>query len=679
VALKEMSETGMSISMNWLMTSNGISDGFISEESTGETPAEQPEINYTPNPFVWPYINLDSPQDTGVGAAWQLMEFLDARDKGQILVIDAGFIDTGDLPEGTDVSGASWNTANSTNCGGSACPWHGTAVSHVAAATPDNDIGIAGSAGSHARLELLQLNSFSVRGVARLLGIILAAPLNGPPEVINLSGSVEVPPVLNVGVNRLIDPLIGRAHDFGLLIVAAAGNNGTNVDQRAELFGWTLPFERSTIIPCETRSVVCVGGLTYDSIRRHPNSNYGTDAEADSVDIYASYHFWIPKIEGDGTILNTNKLGQGTSYSAPFVSGVIAMMRSANPDLSAEDTVACLLNNAHTHGTTNSSGGNQRRLNAFASVNCAKSRLYSYPLIKILEPASDISVIGQTGINIQAASLGSDGKTLPIQWSSSIDGEFFGQVNNYTLLSIGEHVLTASVTDDDGNNVSETVEVTILNNPPTVEILSPTDGASFGEQQEISLRAHSNDIDSNGRLDDSQISWRVSGQSFTASGHNAQIPIGQLGIGDYTLIATANDGTDSVEQTRSFSIAECIGECPNVQITAPGNIIIDTKTSDDHGFYADVDFSVLATDDEDNNLSSTTIWRSVNSINGAPTTICSPIDIGGVTITCETFTQRLYLGENSADIEYIITASVTDSDGNTAGDTISVTLIFDLD
>ncbi len=676
VSLKEMSETGMSISMNWLMTPNGISDGDIAEESNAEIPSTPSGIEYFSNPFSWPYINLDSPQDTGVGAAWQLMEFLDVREQGQILVIDGGFIDTGDLPEGTNVSGASWGTENSTSCGGSSCLWHGTAVSHVAAATPDNNIGIAGSAGSHARLELLQLNSFTLRGFGRLLGLILAAPLNGPPEVINLSGSVEVPPVLNVGVNRLLDPLIGRAHDFGLLIVAAAGNDGTNVDQRAELFGWTLPFERSTIIPCETRSVICVGGLTYDSITRHPNSNYGTDLETDSVDIYASYEYWIPKIADDGTILNTNKLGKGTSYSAPFVSGIIAMMRSANPDLSAERTAQCLFNSAHTHGDTNSSGGSQRRVDAFAAVNCAK--FVNYPLIQILEPASDITVNGQTGINLRASSLGEDGKTLPVQWSSDLDGEILGQVDDFRLLSVGTHTLTANVTDADGNEASETVMVTVLNNPPTVEILSPTDGASFGERQAISLRAHSNDIDANGQLDDTQISWSITGNSFTAAGHNAQIPTGQLAVGNYELVVSANDGTDSVEQTSNFSIVECTGECPSVQITAPGDILIRTSTSDEHGVYADVDFSVLATDEEDNDISTDVIWRSVNSINGAPSTLCAPIDFGGVTVTCDTFTQRLYLGENSADIEYIITAEVFDSDGNSATDTISVKMVYDL-
>jgi len=280
VSFKEMAETGITVAANFLMESTGISDGSTTEESTGD-------VDYSSNAFTWPYMNLGSAQDTGIAAAWQLLEFIGSNRTQEILIVDGGFIQSEDLPAGSTILGSSWSVPNPSDCSsGDPCPWHGTNVSHVAAAIPDNGLGIAGSAGTHARLKLLQL--------------------------------------------------------------------------------WPLSaWEESSIIPCETSTVVCVGGLQWDSIVKHEASNYGSDAEADSVDIYTSYETWVPEYTDAGIYQNNAIKRGGTSYSAPLVSGVVALMKSANPGISARSVVNCLLTTAHTFGRTHPYGGNQRRLNAF--------------------------------------------------------------------------------------------------------------------------------------------------------------------------------------------------------------------------------------------------------------------------------------------------------------------------
>ena len=687
VSFKEMAETGITVAANFLMESTGISDGSTTEESTGD-------VDYSSNAFTWPYMNLGSAQDTGIAAAWQLLEFIGSNRTQEILIVDGGFIQSEDLPAGSTILGSSWSVPNPSDCSsGDPCPWHGTNVSHVAAAIPDNGLGIAGSAGTHARLKLLQLWPLSAEGMANLIVEALEAPLNGPPAVINVSSSVRVPPVLNVFVNGTLDPLMDFLHRRDVLVVASAGNKGINVDERfvGPVFGIRYPWEESSIIPCETSTVVCVGGLQWDSIVKHEASNYGSDAEADSVDIYTSYETWVPEYTDAGIYQNNAIKRGGTSYSAPLVSGVVALMKSANPGISARSVVNCLLTTAHTFGRTHPYGGNQRRLNAFEAVNCAAGRV-DYPLLELQQPSDGLSVLGREVINFEAISFGSDGRAPTIQWASNLDGNIItngsGAISSINFLSPGVHTLTAQVTDDDGSIRSESVQVTVLNNPPTVDIISIAEGASYFEGNAIPLVANSNDIDVQGKLEDNQITWAIVGNSFTAAGHSTEIPVGVLPIGDYTVTVTADDGNDSATDSVNFSVGPCIGNCPSINIVSPRTSVIRSYNNQDYNFVVrdgvlnvEIPFEGFATDTEDGNISTNIFWRSRSS-NGGVSVICapirnddplSPIDIN---ISCNVFTA--FFPSDFDPITYVITATITDSDGNTVSDTITLTVVTDL-
>jgi len=678
VALKESAETGMAVSVNFLMESDAISDGVTIEEANGSD-------GYSSNAFQWPYMNLGSAQDTGVGASWQLLELLGRENPQEIMIFDGGFIQSDDLPLNSQVLISDWGQANPGSCGGNPCPWHGTQVAHVAAALPDNGIGIAGSAGNHASLTLVQFWPITFRGLARFMGEALAAPFNGPPTVINVSASARIPLVANVALNAIMDPVSDFLHRNGVLIVASAGNDSRDVDKRWRgPFGRLYRFEDSTIIPCETSSVVCVGGLDWDQIVKADGSNYGSDAEADSVDIYSPYQTWAPTYDDVGNALNTIERISGTSFSAPFVSGIVALMRSANPNLSAQATVRCLLSTAHTFGRVHTGGGNQRRVNAFAAVNCALNNTVSYPLLTLQQPENGLTVFGGETIPLQASSLDSTGELLGIEWTSDIDGLVIingsGSQSDIQFLSPGTHTLTASVTGEDGTTRSESVEVTVQNNPPTVDIISPAEDGSIREGQLIRLVANSFDVESRGRLEESQISWRVEGTSFNAAGHVAEIPAGLLAIGDYTLTVTANDGDDTASQSINFSIGACSGECPTIAITSPTTTVVRSSARDENGaYYADFNFSGNAVDPEDGNLSTQIFWTVTND-SGNRTSLCFPITNNddplnpglGITIECDEFTARLYEGNN------LIEAQIVDEDGNVSIATIVITIILDL-
>ena len=176
-------------------------------------------------------------------------------------------------------AGAGWGSPSRAGCTSDSCLWHGTEVAHVAAGVPDNGVGVAGSAGVHAVLEPVQFSGFDLRGLGRIFGILLTAPLNGPPAVVNISGSVSVPAPFNVFLNRFLDPLFDRGLDLGIVVVVSAGNDGNDVDESRRFLLRTI--ETSTVVPCETSSVVCVGGLAWDSNSLDGDSNFGSEAESD--------------------------------------------------------------------------------------------------------------------------------------------------------------------------------------------------------------------------------------------------------------------------------------------------------------------------------------------------------------------------------------------------------------
>jgi serine protease len=89
------------------------------------------------------------------------------------------------------------------------------------------------------------------------------------------------------------------------------------------------------------------------SSARHPNSNYGSKPDDDdTVDIYGPYTLWTYEPDPSNATIPTNvtvTLQNGTSIAAPFVAGVAALIKAANPDLSTGDIERILRDTAETH------------------------------------------------------------------------------------------------------------------------------------------------------------------------------------------------------------------------------------------------------------------------------------------------------------------------------------------
>ena len=231
-----------------------------------------------------------------------------------------GIVDAGVYPDHPDLQGRilpGFNFVdNNTNTKDDSPSQHGTVVSLVAAARGNDGYGQAGVAWNVKILPVKSINSAgdgNSRWVAN--GIHWAAD-NGA-TVINLSlGGPDY--------SETVSREIGYAHAKNVSVVAAAGN---------------APSERD--YPADDPQVITVGASdTNNNPADFTSVVNKVDLAAPGVDIPA----FLPELGND------IYLKSGTSFSAPIVTGIVALMQSVHPGLRQEDAMAILKSTARDIG-----------------------------------------------------------------------------------------------------------------------------------------------------------------------------------------------------------------------------------------------------------------------------------------------------------------------------------------
>jgi subtilisin family serine protease len=177
--------------------------------------------------------------------------------------------------------------------------WHGTFVAGIVGAQNDNGEGIAGVAWNCMILPVKVLDNMGVGTTDKVASGILWAADNGA-AVINLSLGAET------GTETLRAAL-KYAYDKGVVIVAAAGNGNGNVFYPAAYDTYVLS----------------VAATDYNDARAE-FSNYGAriDVAAPGVRILSTLPMWF-----FGPDLLPYGYGDGTSFAAPHVSGLAALIK----------------------------------------------------------------------------------------------------------------------------------------------------------------------------------------------------------------------------------------------------------------------------------------------------------------------------------------------------------------
>ena len=201
-----------------------------------------------------------------------------------------GFVD--------DIHGWNFRTGQPDVYGDGTHASHGTLVAGVAGAVTHNALGIAG-AGWNAKIMLINAACDDSEALCRTLDGVVYASLMGA-DIINCSFGSTV-------FSEFSHRVYQAAFAEGALAVAAAGNNGINVDRKQHY-------------PAGFAITLSVGGTAQTSDRNL--YNYGR-----SVNVYApgsGIHGTLPG--------NRYGISSGTSVAAPLTSAVAALVRTAFPD-----------------------------------------------------------------------------------------------------------------------------------------------------------------------------------------------------------------------------------------------------------------------------------------------------------------------------------------------------------
>ncbi len=186
---------------------------------------------------------------------------------------------------------------------------HGTHVAGIAAAISQNGIGIAGVAGGAQILPVRVLNSKGAGSSITVANGILYAANHGA-DIINLSlgSSYE---------SRAIQDAVDYATEKGVLVIAAAGNDG---------------IKNKINYPAASRNVLAVAALDYDGEQFVETDFSSYDAELSHKIIHAPGY----RILSTGNTGNIYTYKSGTSMAAPFVAGMAALLKAEALSLSAQ-------------------------------------------------------------------------------------------------------------------------------------------------------------------------------------------------------------------------------------------------------------------------------------------------------------------------------------------------------
>ena len=667
VLASETADHGTEVAFNWVTASDDITGGRSMEG-----------VKENPNAFGWSFIRAGGPQDIGVGPAWQLLEHKGKlSNKVRIMIDDGGFYENPDFPSWRKIRKAQWNDAHP-------FVYHGTNVALTAMGRLDNGYGTAGPAGPVGELVAVAHADGMWDSLKRVRDMVDQEV----PHILNMSWSTDVTFAM-AAARSLYDRALGDIADDGVLAFAAASNDGRDVDSEA-CIGKTC-WETRLVYPCESSHVICVGGLAPNSSYKDLDSNYGTKTGTKTVEIYGPMRtvgLGNPRYPGTMAV-------NGTSFASPFVAGVAALVKAADPSLDAGQIWAIVRDTAHHDGVglPGVIDGHRRRINALDAVAAALGVKQEAPTVAITSPADNRQVVPGQWVELTAEAVDFKGTRLPVEWK--VDGVATGGPVTAPIgiepKALGERRITATAVDLNGKSATDEVTVRVLRPPPEVRIVHPAAGDSFSPSAQIALSGESGDAASHAALPNDAVRWSVRKSSgganlFAAKGHEAKLAAGLLPSGDYTATFVGDNGTTATA-TVAFKVRPA-----TVGQSEPEPVIVTPKAgtlTSTEGRPVAVTLKGVALDDEDGSVPGTRFRWTVAGPDGKQRVVCegsavpgaAPAGNGPVVVVpkdCKTVTTELASGYGlqTGGVKYTIRLRVWDSAGADTTTSVSVTVQF---
>ncbi len=224
--------------------------------------------------------------------------------------------------------------------------YHGTHVAGIIGAVGDNTIGISGVAQN---VQIMALKVFRPNGegyssdILEALDYIIKKKKSGVNIVaVNASYGGS-----NGSSGDSMSKAISKLGDLGIIFCAAAGNESINID--------LTPRYPATY---SAKNIISVAATNQDD-NLTTFSNYGKD----SVDVAA------PGINILSTYPdNQYAYMQGTSMATPNVTGVVALIKSLDPDATVDDIINTILKNVDKKSLLKDKVATSGRVNAYKAL-----------------------------------------------------------------------------------------------------------------------------------------------------------------------------------------------------------------------------------------------------------------------------------------------------------------------
>ncbi|MBP8270326.1 MAG: S8 family peptidase [Sphaerotilus sp.] len=487
----------------------------------------------TPNTAVVSSVNAESAWALTTGRADIVVAVLDSGVRfshpdldGKLLagydfVSEAVTSNDGDGRDANPTDPGDWITAdeNTTSptfggCGVQDSSWHGTQVAGLIGAATNNTTGMAGM-GRHVRVLPVRVlgkcggyDADIVAGMRWAGGLrVSGVPDNPTPaRVINLSlgevGSCTVgADATRPGVAKLYLDAINELRQAGVVVVASAGNDNGAVN-----------------MPGNCAGVVSVGGL------RHAGDKSGFSSLGPEVSIAAPAGncvnatgeclYPILSTTNTGTTgpacpshtTGSGSAGLGTSFSAPLVSGTVALMLSAQPTLTPNrvlellrstarafparpagaTTPACSTNSSilqvECHCTTATCGAGM--LDAGAAVRAAAGTSL---VARLGDSSTRIPLSSNTTLDASGSSTGAGRTLVGYQWritdGAAVAGFSSSTTGSVALLgALGSGLATVELTVTDSSGATSRSAAVLRTGTVPAAVCGPDENDAFASE-----------------------------------------------------------------------------------------------------------------------------------------------------------------------------------------------------
>ncbi|QDL53499.1 S8 family serine peptidase [Rhodoferax aquaticus] len=380
-----------------------------------------------------------------------------------------------------------WNT-NPTQCTTGNSSWHGTRVAGIIGAQGNNNAGIIGV--SHAA-RLLAVRVMGVCGGYTsdiAAGILWAIGVNDgslpvnshPAKVLNLSlGNRES----NCSVT--FQNAITAAFNANVTVVVAAGNEASYMGAPANCTGViAVSAHTRTGDLADYSNLGPISGAGPNPTLSAPGGGLGLTIAGDNSTIYSTSNTGTT-VPGSETYIG----GKGTSFAAPQVAGVAAMMYQIKPSITPTEVKTYLTNTARAYpsgtycfGRTTCGAGMLDGFKALQALMLAQGTPNNAPSISPIGPKT----VAATGsLNFTATATDIDGDEVSFTATGVPSGASFNAVTgvfSWGYALPGNYTVSIAPTDGATAGSASVVNISVTGSLPVAAAASGGGGASNGAE-----------------------------------------------------------------------------------------------------------------------------------------------------------------------------------------------------